>query len=413
VAAPETATGRRRLNRVVIPIMLLVAIAAVFVGMWKLPELFVDEGSLVKFNGDRDGVAIQAAYNAARVPIGVVLASLLAAAAAAAGVITTRRTIAVTQAGVDLTREGLQSTEAQHQRDREDALARDERDRLQWREEQLSKRFQEAAAQLGNTEAAVRLAGVYALGRLADDWEEQRQVCVDVLCSYLRITKPSDDRGEEQVCIAIQAVLKRGLEARESGERPWPNMRLDLSGTRLRDFSLRDFAVQQFSLAKADLIGVCEISGQSMERADFNGVTIWGIASVEGAGLLGVHMKDIKFKGSGYSTWSFQPRREDIRPGQRFAMHNLAGLAIMSGNVTLDLEGYKDFPIRGRLNLNGVHVSAGALLEVSSLDEETTGRINAMISVANADVQGTLQIEDGLKRSPSVQAPDERATPTN
>ncbi|MFD9499878.1 hypothetical protein [Streptomyces sp. NPDC060035] len=34
---------------------------------------------------------------------------------------------------------------------------------------------------LGHDQAAVRLAGVYALARLADDWAEQRQVCIDVL----------------------------------------------------------------------------------------------------------------------------------------------------------------------------------------------------------------------------------------
>lgn len=33
---------------------------------------------------------------------------------------------------------------------------------------------------------------VYALARLADDWEEQRQVCIDVLCAYLRMPYQPD-----------------------------------------------------------------------------------------------------------------------------------------------------------------------------------------------------------------------------
>ena len=41
---------------------------------------------------------------------------------------------------------------------------------------------------LGNANAAVRLAGVYSMGRLADDWDEQRQTCVDVLCAYMRMS---------------------------------------------------------------------------------------------------------------------------------------------------------------------------------------------------------------------------------
>ena len=38
---------------------------------------------------------------------------------------------------------------------------------------------------LGNANAAVSFAGVYSLARLADDWPEQRQTCVNVLCALL------------------------------------------------------------------------------------------------------------------------------------------------------------------------------------------------------------------------------------
>jgi hypothetical protein len=48
-------------------------------------------------------------------------------------------------------------------------------------------RFQAAAEQLGHEQPAVRLAGVHAMARLADDWDEQRQTCIDVLCAYLRL----------------------------------------------------------------------------------------------------------------------------------------------------------------------------------------------------------------------------------
>ncbi|WP_405476451.1 hypothetical protein [Streptomyces sp. NBC_00009] len=57
---------------------------------------------------------------------------------------------------------------------------------------QLSERYSTAAEQLGHEQAAVRLAGAYAMARLADDWPEQRQVCVDVLCAYLRMPYEAD-----------------------------------------------------------------------------------------------------------------------------------------------------------------------------------------------------------------------------
>jgi len=46
----------------------------------------------------------------------------------------------------------------------------------------LNERFATAAEQLGSDKPAARLAGVYAMAGLADDWEENRQTCVDVLC---------------------------------------------------------------------------------------------------------------------------------------------------------------------------------------------------------------------------------------
>ncbi|MET8212815.1 hypothetical protein ABZT51_44110 [Streptomyces sp. NPDC005373] len=60
-------------------------------------------------------------------------------------------------------------------------------------ETQFAERYAKAAEQLGHDQPAVRLAGVYAMARLADDWTEQRQVCVDVLCAYLRMPYQPDD----------------------------------------------------------------------------------------------------------------------------------------------------------------------------------------------------------------------------
>ncbi|MFE2473125.1 pentapeptide repeat-containing protein [Streptomyces mirabilis] len=75
-----------------------------------------------------------------------------------------------------------------------------------------------AAEQLGHDQAAVRLAGVYALTRLADDWTEQRQVCIDVLCAYLRMpyepdpTAPGHKEGEREVRQTIIRVIRGHLQ---------------------------------------------------------------------------------------------------------------------------------------------------------------------------------------------------------
>lgn len=48
-------------------------------------------------------------------------------------------------------------------------------------------RFAKAAELMGSDKAAVRLAGIYAVAALADDWRDGRQTCIDVLCAYLRM----------------------------------------------------------------------------------------------------------------------------------------------------------------------------------------------------------------------------------
>ena len=45
----------------------------------------------------------------------------------------------------------------------------------------FNERFVAISTQLGDDQNAVRLAGVHAMAGLADDWEENRQTCIDVL----------------------------------------------------------------------------------------------------------------------------------------------------------------------------------------------------------------------------------------
>lgn len=59
-----------------------------------------------------------------------------------------------------------------------------------YRKQQVNERYVKAAEQLGHERFAVRLAGVYAVVGPADDWPAQRQICVNVLCGYLRTPTP-------------------------------------------------------------------------------------------------------------------------------------------------------------------------------------------------------------------------------
>jgi hypothetical protein len=103
----------------------------------------------------------------------------------------------------------------------------------------LAKRYQDAASQLGHEKAAVRLAGVYAMARLADDWSDQRQECVDVLCAYLRMPWPQivvrdkieTDEGDREVRASIVRTISAHLRIERANN--WFSLNLDLSRSTL------------------------------------------------------------------------------------------------------------------------------------------------------------------------------------
>jgi hypothetical protein len=83
--------------------------------------------------------------------------------------------------------------------------------------EQFAQRYTTATDQLGHEKPAVRLGGVYAMARLADDWNDQRQVCIDVLCAYLRMPYEPDPasekhrEGEREVRYTITRIIRDHL----------------------------------------------------------------------------------------------------------------------------------------------------------------------------------------------------------
>jgi hypothetical protein len=114
----------------------------------------------------------------------------------------------------------------------------------------LNERFATAAGQLGSDKpAAVRLAGVYAMASLADDWEKNRQTCVDVLCGYLRMPYGPDPGTGSPV--PEQLIFKSSREVRHTVIRlitahlkdgaavSWQGLNFDFTGVVFDGGSLR------------------------------------------------------------------------------------------------------------------------------------------------------------------------------
>jgi uncharacterized protein YjbI with pentapeptide repeats len=144
----------------------------------------------------------------------------------------------------------------------------------------LNERFSTAADKLGSDKPpAVRLAGVYAMGGLADDWEENRQTCIDVLCAYLRIPgeSPPDGHADSSKRLRYEADLEvrhtviRVITAHLRGDakNSWRGYDLDFTGV---VFDGGDFHRARFIKSKVSFRGARFCGGRvSFEHAVFDG----------------------------------------------------------------------------------------------------------------------------------------------
>jgi membrane protein implicated in regulation of membrane protease activity len=111
----------------------------------------------------------------------------------------------------------------------------------------LVERFGAAAEQLGAEQPAVRMAGAYAMARLADEWPQERQMCIDVLCGYLRMPHAPDPPTDDQVLASWQRerevrVTVLGLIAahlRDGAPASWQSYDLDFTGAVLDEADFR------------------------------------------------------------------------------------------------------------------------------------------------------------------------------
>ncbi len=142
----------------------------------------------------------------------------------------------------------------------------------------LNERFGTAAEKLGSDKApAVRLAGVYAMAGLADDWEDNRQTCIDVLCAYLRMPYTQDPGAGEEGKLAFLA----DREVRHTVIRVIAN-------------HLRDNATVSWQGRDLDFTGVL-FDGGDLSRARFSGGTIRFGGAVFSGGT--VDFSGVRFSG--------------------------------------------------------------------------------------------------------------------
>jgi uncharacterized protein YjbI with pentapeptide repeats len=149
-------------------------------------------------------------------------------------------------------------------------------------ERRVTELYTKAVEQLGSADAAVRLGGLYALERVAQNNPDQRQTVVNVLCAYLRMpyalpvagvaaeaTGGRDPRQELEVRLTAQKVVSSHLVPTDAtGDRQtfWPDIDLNLAGATLIDW---------------------RFAGRLVRNAQFKGATFSGAARFEAATFAG------------------------------------------------------------------------------------------------------------------------------
>lgn len=144
----------------------------------------------------------------------------------------------------------------------------DEANHLRDQDKLFTERYTQAVAQLGNPAAAVRLGGVYALARIADDSQRDRATCLKVLCAYLRMPYDPDhskaDPAEREVRTTAQTALAERLRPDNAGF--WPDAQINLTGAYLIDLDFRSISVRAFMAHGATFSGYA-----SFTEATFSG----------------------------------------------------------------------------------------------------------------------------------------------
>jgi hypothetical protein len=265
-------------------------------------------------------------------------------------------------------------------------------------------RFDKATDKLGNDSPAVRLAGIHALAALADDWEDERQMCIDVLCAYVRIpAEPEPDDEEDPATVAawkgmaeVHATAVREIASRLRADAsvPWHGYNFDFTGATFH--SGPDFDGAVFSGGRVLFEDVEFASGEVFFRkAQFSGALVsFAFARCTRA--------DFFFDGTIFSAGKILFTNFERMP------HIFFTEAVFSGGE-VSFAG-SDFS-RGGFNFNGARFSGGEVcFSHVHLPEDSYNTLD-FSRVASWDVPPLLP-EDSCTRillPPQAQAPCEKS----
>jgi Pentapeptide repeats (8 copies) len=190
---------------------------------------------------------------------------------------------------------------------------------------QVTERFMRAVDQLGNQSIDVRLGGIYALGRLAQESREEYRVIVNILSAYVREHSPWRPMAEAELSSAspppagidVQAIVQM-LQARHRQHDLHRGIVIDLGSTNLcgihtDQLLLADAHLSSTQFRRATLLGAdlrranligAQLEGAVLIGADLTNARLQSAvlrdAHLQGANLSGAQLQRADLRGAGY-----------------------------------------------------------------------------------------------------------------
>jgi uncharacterized protein YjbI with pentapeptide repeats len=171
-------------------------------------------------------------------------------------------------------------------------------------ERELRARFSSVAQQLGAKDYTVRHAGAYSLASLADDWHtfgnnNERQVCIDLLCAQLRTPlrkqvdglPTSDELAEDTEVRKTMMTLLKTHRPLQPDSASWTECSIDLSGAELVQSSFYEIDLSNADLSGANLKGAnfmrmnltkanlfqAHLSSADFSESNLTGARLWNV----------------------------------------------------------------------------------------------------------------------------------------
>jgi len=209
-------------------------------------------------------------------------------------------------------------------------------------DKQITERFTKAVEQLASQEVAVRLGGIYALERIANDSEKDHWTIMEILTAFVReppplkapleaeksllelptyIQKAKDDKQPQKLRIDIQAALT--VIGRRDTEKDPENQKLDLSNADIAGANLSKAKLEGANFYQANL-QKANIAEANLQKANLTEANLQGAILIE-AHLQGAELGKAQLKKAALGGAKLQ--------GARLSYANLQGAFLQSADL--------------------------------------------------------------------------------